>query len=84
MSKRTGNYITLEELMDEVGQDAARYFFVMRSPDSHLDFDMDLAKSQSSDNPVFYVQYAHARICSILRQAEEAGYTLPEIGQGQN
>jgi len=81
MSKRTGNYITLEELMEEVGQDAARFFFVMRSPDSHLDFDLDLAKSQSADNPVFYVQYAHARICSILRQAEESGYKLPAADQ---
>ncbi len=69
MSKRTGRFITLDELMDEVGVDAARYFFVMRSADSHLDFDMDLAKSNSNDNPVFYVQYGHARICSILRQA---------------
>ena len=69
MSKRSGQYITLKELMDEVGKDAARFFFVMRASESHLDFDMDLAKSQSSDNPVYYVQYAHARICSILRQA---------------
>jgi arginyl-tRNA synthetase len=66
MSKRTGNYIALGELMDEVGVDAARYFFVMRSADSHLDFDLDLAKSENSENPVFYVQYAHARISSIL------------------
>lgn len=71
MSKRTGTYVTLEELLDEVGKDAARYFFVMRNPDSHLDFDLDLAVSQSSDNPVFYIQYAHARICSILRQIPE-------------
>lgn len=70
MSKRTGNYIALGELMDEVGVDAARYFFVMRSADSHLDFDLDLAKSENSENPVFYVQYAHARIASILRQQE--------------
>ena len=69
MSKRSGQYITLKELMDEVGKDAARFFFIMRAAESHLDFDMDLAKSQSSDNPVYYVQYAHARICSILRQA---------------
>lgn len=69
MSKRAGQYITLRELMQDVGKDAARFFFVMRAADSHLDFDMDLAKSQSSDNPVYYVQYAHARICSILRQA---------------
>jgi len=68
MSKRTGKYISLGELMEEVGVDAARYFFVMRSADSHLDFDLDLAKSENNDNPVFYVQYAHARIASILRQ----------------
>lgn len=69
MSKRSGQYITLRELIDEVGKDAARFFFILRAADSHLDFDLDLAKSQSSDNPVYYVQYAHARICSILRQA---------------
>lgn len=67
MSKRSGQYITLAELIDDVGRDAARYFFVMRSPDSHLDFDMDLAKEESSENPVYYVQYAHARINSILK-----------------
>lgn len=76
MSKRTGQYVTLSELMEDVGADAARYYFVMRSADSHLDFDLDLAKSQSADNPVFYVQYAHARICSILRQAGEAGIAV--------
>ena len=80
MSKRTGQFITLLELMEEVGVDAARYFFVMRSADSHLEFDMDLAKSQSSENPVYYVQYAHARICSILRQAAENGINVPEVG----
>lgn len=69
MSKRTGTYVTLEELVEEVGRDAARFFFVMRGADSLIDFDMDLAKSQSADNPVYYVQYAHARICSILAQA---------------
>ena len=69
MSKRTGTYVTLEELVEEVGRDAGRFFFVMRSADSLIDFDMDLAKSQSADNPVYYVQYAHARICSILAQA---------------
>ncbi|GAB7387864.1 arginine--tRNA ligase [Bacillaceae bacterium] len=73
MSKRTGKAVTLRDLMEEVGVDATRYFFAMRSPDSHLDFDMDLAVSQSNENPVYYVQYAHARICSIFRQAEEAG-----------
>ncbi|KQX54415.1 arginine--tRNA ligase [Paenibacillus sp. Root444D2] len=71
MSKRTGKAVTMEDLMDEVGVDPIRYFFAMRSMDSHLDFDMDLAVSQSNENPVFYVQYAHARICSIFRQAEE-------------
>lgn len=73
MSKRTGKAVTMEDLMDEVGVDAIRYFFTMRSVDSHLDFDMDLAVAQSNDNPVYYVQYAHARICSIFRQAEEQG-----------
>ncbi|WP_148135272.1 arginine--tRNA ligase [Candidatus Formimonas warabiya] len=81
MSKRTGTYVTLNELMEDVGRDAARYFFIMRSPDSQMDFDLDLAKSQSADNPVFYVQYAHARICSILRQAEEMGYQWPDLSQ---
>jgi arginyl-tRNA synthetase len=75
MSKRSGQYITLRELMDEVGKDAARFFFNLRDPDSTVDFDLDLAKAQSSDNPVYYVQYAHARLCSILRQAQELGYT---------
>jgi arginyl-tRNA synthetase len=78
MSKRTGQFVTLEELVDEVGRDAARYFFVMRSPDSHLDFDLDLAKSESNDNPVYYIQYAHARICSILRQYGEQGGVMPQ------
>ncbi|MDP4127502.1 MAG: arginine--tRNA ligase [Bacillota bacterium] len=73
MSKRSGQYITLRELMEEVGKDAARFFFNLRDPDSTVDFDMDLAKAQSSDNPVYYVQYAHARLSSILRQAEELG-----------
>jgi arginyl-tRNA synthetase len=72
MSKRTGQGVTLTELIEEVGRDAARYFFIMRSLDSQLDFDLDLAKSHSNDNPVYYVQYAHARIASILRQMTEA------------
>ncbi|EXX85987.1 arginyl-tRNA synthetase [Paenibacillus darwinianus] len=76
MSKRTGKAVTMEDLMDEVGVDAIRYFFAMRSMDSHLDFDMDLAISTSNENPVFYVQYAHARICSIFRQAEEQGVAV--------
>ncbi|WP_278926216.1 arginine--tRNA ligase [Staphylococcus auricularis] len=73
MSKRTGNAITLREIMDEVGRDAARYFLTMRSADTHFDFDLELAKQQSQDNPLYYAQYAHARICSILKQAEEKG-----------
>ncbi|MES1048916.1 arginine--tRNA ligase [Bacillus thuringiensis] len=73
MSKRTGKAVTLRELMEEVGVDAMRYFFAMRSGDSHLDFDMDLAVSKSNENPVYYAQYAHARVCSILRQGEELG-----------
>ncbi|MDT3947874.1 arginine--tRNA ligase [Staphylococcus haemolyticus] len=73
MSKRTGNAITLREIMDEVGIDAARYFLTMRSPDSHFDFDLELAKEKSQDNPIYYAQYAHARICSILEQAKEQG-----------
>lgn len=79
MSKRTGESITLRELMEEVGTDAARYFFLMRSIDSQLDFDLDLAKKQSSENPVYYIQYAHARICSIFRQAEEVGLKLDGV-----
>lgn len=73
MSKRTGQAVTLRELMDEVGSDAARYFFCSRTLDSQMDFDIDLAKKQSSDNPVYYIQYANARIHSLYKQAEEAG-----------
>lgn len=69
MSKRRGEFITMTDLLEDVGNDAARWFFLMRSPESHLDFDLDLAKSQTNENPVFYVQYAYARICSIFRQA---------------
>jgi arginyl-tRNA synthetase len=71
MSTRSGSFVTLRELREEVGTDAARFFYVMRSNDQHLDFDLDLARSQSNDNPVYYVQYAHARICSLFRQLEE-------------
>ena len=73
LSKRSGDSLTLDELMDEVGVDAARYFFLMRSLDSQLDFDIDLAKSKSNENPVYYIQYAHARIHSIYNQVREAG-----------
>jgi arginyl-tRNA synthetase len=75
MSKRTGKAVTMRELVELVGLDAVRYFFAMRSGDSHMDFDLDLAVSQSNENPVYYSQYAHARINSILRQAEEHGFT---------
>ncbi len=78
MSKRTGQGVTLTELIEEVGRDAARYFFIMRSLDSQLDFDLDLAKSHSNENPVYYVQYAHARISSIFRQMTEAGISLDD------
>ncbi|NBJ64300.1 arginine--tRNA ligase [bacterium c-19] len=71
MSKRTGNAVTVRELCEEVGVDAVRYFFVQRALDTHLDFDLALARKQSNDNPVYYAQYAHARICSILKQAEQ-------------
>ena len=71
MSTRSGNFITLRELRDEVSNDAARFFYVMRSHDQHLDFDLDLAKSRTNENPVFYIQYAHARICSVFRNLED-------------
>ena len=71
MSTRGGEFVTLRELREEVGNDAARFFYVLRKSDQHMDFDLDLAKSQSSDNPVYYIQYAHARICSVFRQLEE-------------
>lgn len=78
MSKRTGKAVTMRDLIEEVGLDAVRYFFAMRSADTHMDFDLDLAVSQSNENPVYYAQYAHARICSILRQGEEQGFSLNE------
>ena len=79
LSKRTGQTVTLAELIEEVGTDAARYFFIMRSMDSQLDFDLDLAKSRSNENPVYYIQYAHARICSIFRQAAENNLQVGEV-----
>ena len=79
LSKRSGDFITLDELIDEVGKDAARMFFLLRSPGSQMEFDIDLAVKQSSENPVFYVQYAHARLASILQRAAEQGMT-PEGG----
>lgn len=80
ISKRAGSYVTLRDLIDEVGRDATRFFFVMRKPDSQLVFDIDLAKQQSLDNPVYYVQYAHARICSIFENAAERGFGIPDAG----
>lgn len=81
MSKRAGEFVTLEDLVTEVGKDAARYFFVMRSLDSHLDFDLTLAAQQSNENPVYYIQYAHARICSIMAQAEQQGIAVKPVAE---
>jgi arginyl-tRNA synthetase len=81
ISKRAGSYVTLRDLIDEVGRDATRFFFLMRRADAQLVFDIDLAKEQSNENPVYYVQYAHARICCINRNAAEQGLALPALGQ---
>ena len=78
MSKRAGAYVTLRDLLDWVGRDATRYFLVARKPDAEFVFDVDLALSQSEDNPVYYVQYAHARICSVFAQAADKGYAVPD------
>ena len=80
MSTRSGEFVTLRELREDVGPDAARFFYVMRKSDQHMDFDMDLAREQSSDNPVYYVQYAHARVCSVERQCREQGIEI-DLGQ---
>ena len=77
MSTRAGEFVTLRELREEVGNDAARFFYVLRRADQHLDFDLELAKKHSEENPVFYIQYAHARVYSLLRQAAEKGLSLP-------
>ncbi|QIK38331.1 arginine--tRNA ligase [Caldichromatium japonicum] len=82
MSTRSGEFVTLRALRREVGRDAARFFYVMRRCEQHLDFDLDLARSQSADNPVYYVQYAHARICAVLRQAAERGIAV-ELSPGE-
>jgi len=79
MSTRSGSFVTLEELRSEIGNDAARFFYVLRKSEQHMDFDLDLAKSNSNENPVFYIQYAHARICSVLRQAEEKGFKIDNM-----
>lgn len=75
MSTRSGQFVTLKALQEEIGKDAARFFYVLRGADQHMDFDLELAKSQSNDNPVYYVQYAHARVCSVFRQLNERGLT---------
>ncbi|EXJ10832.1 arginine--tRNA ligase [Nitrincola nitratireducens] len=72
MSTRSGSFVTLRELRDEVGSDACRFFYVTRKAEQHMDFDLELAKSESKDNPVYYIQYAHARVCSVLRKLEDA------------
>ena len=74
MSTRSGEFVTLRQLRAEVGKDAARFFYLMRRSEQHMDFDLKLATSKSNDNPVFYVQYAHARVCSVLRQLDEKGW----------
>ncbi len=80
MSTRAGEFVTLREVIDEVGKDACRFFFLSRRSDSQLDFDLELAKKQSNENPVYYVQYAHARVCSINRNASDAGLKLSAPG----
>jgi len=83
MSTRRAEYVTVDELLDDVGRDVVRFFFLTRKADSHLEFDLDLAKKQSADNPVFYVQYAHARVCSLFRQATSAGLTRAGAADAQ-
>jgi arginyl-tRNA synthetase len=77
MSKRAGNFVTLRDVVQDVGADAARYIFLTRKTDSHLDFDLDIAKEQSRENPVYYVQYAHARIASVFREVETRNIPVP-------
>ncbi|HEY2986576.1 MAG TPA: arginine--tRNA ligase [Candidatus Binatia bacterium] len=90
MGKRSGEFVSLREVLDEVGKDAARFFFLMRKSDTHLDFDLELAKKESSENPVFYVQYAHARIAGVFEQARQGGFMVrpahhdPELVEGVN
>ncbi|HEX9874647.1 MAG TPA: DALR anticodon-binding domain-containing protein, partial [Deferrimonas sp.] len=81
MSTRSGEFVTLREVVDEVGRDACRFFFLMRRSDSQLDFDLELAKQQNAENPVYYVQYAHARVCSINRNAAEQKVSVPGLGE---
>ncbi len=81
MSTRSGEFVTLRELRQEVGADAARFFYVQRKSDQHMDFDLELAKSQSNDNPVYYVQYAHARVCSVFKQAQDRDITTDGLAE---
>ncbi len=81
MSKRAGEFVTLHDVVDEVGADAAKFFFLMRRSDTHLEFDLELAKKRSAENPVYYVQYAHARLASLFRTAREQGMTVPPVGE---
>ena len=81
MSKRTGKSLTLTDLLDEIPVDAARFFFNSRAAETQMEFDLDLAIKQDSDNPLYYVQYAHARICSVLKNAQESGIALPDTGK---
>jgi arginyl-tRNA synthetase len=78
MSTRSGTFVTLREVIDEVGSDAVKYIFLTRKSDAHLDFDLEIAKKQSDENPVYYVQYAHARICNIINFAKEQGLPFPQ------
>src|SRR5690606_8238181 len=78
VSKRQGEFVSMNDFLDEVSVDAARYFFLMRSPDTTMEFDLDLANLQTQENPVYYIQYAHARMAGILRQAAARGVALPD------
>ena len=81
MSKRAGEFITLQDVVDEVGADAAKFFFLMRRSDTHLEFDLELAKKQSNENPVYYVQYAHARLASLFRAAYARGFRVSPVAE---
>lgn len=83
MSTRSGEFVTLRELRGEVGNDACRFFYALRKSDQHLDFDLDLAKSQTNENPVYYIQYAHARICSVINQWGGNVADLAQAGIGR-
>ena len=80
MSTRSGSFVTLEDLRNEVGNDAARFFYILRKSEQHMDFDLDLAKSKTNENPVFYIQYAYARISSVFRQAQDKGINFNHKG----